>query len=115
MKPQHWALVILFGLLGSMWGARVMLMNANHAHALKSLFPAPDFAYTDQRGARVTKQALAGRPWVANFVFTTCRTVCPLLTAKMVQLQRKLPGVPVRFVSFSVDPEHDTPQALLEY
>src|SRR5581483_6129026 len=123
MKPQLVVLVILFGLVGSMLGARVLLMNAHDAHeaqehaahALKPLFAAPDFRYTDQRGATVTKQSLSGQPWVANFIFTTCRTVCPLLTAKMVQLQRKLPGVPVRFVSFSVDPEHDTQAALLDY
>jgi protein SCO1/2 len=129
MKPQHWALFILFGLLLSMLGARVLLMNAHphhdtpvraeavaeSPHDLRPMWPAPEFAYRDQRGGPVTKQSLSGQPWVANFVFTTCRTVCPLLTAKMVQLQRKLPGVPVRFVSFSVDPAHDTVEALSQY
>jgi protein SCO1/2 len=125
MKPQHFALIIPIGLLISMLAARVLLLDSHHHHEeaeaashtsrLRPMFPAPDFSYVDQRGKTVTKQSLFGKPWVANFVFTTCRTVCPLLTAKMVQLQRKLPDVPVRFVSFSVDPTHDTPQALLEY
>ena len=80
-----------------------------------ALFASPDFAFRDQNGQPVTKASLAGQPYVANFVFTTCRTVCPLLTAKMVRMQRELPGVPVRFVSFSVDPEHDTVEALAAY
>ncbi len=80
-----------------------------------ALWPSPDFAFRDQAGRAVTRASLAGQPYVANFIFTTCRTVCPLLTAKMVRLQRELPGVPLRFVSFSVDPEHDTTEALAAY
>ncbi len=80
-----------------------------------ALFASPDFAFRDQTGHAVTRASLTGQPYVANFIFTTCRTVCPLLTAKMVRLQRELPGVPLRFVSFSVDPEHDTVEALAAY
>ena len=92
----------------------------DYAHVPRSesplpLFPAPDFTFRDQHGEAVTKASLAGQPYVANFVFTTCRTVCPLLTSKMVRLQRELPGLPVHFVSFSVDPEHDTVEALAAY
>lgn len=89
------------------------------AHApkksLEPLFPAPAFAYPDQRGATVTTQTLGGKVWVANFIFTTCRTICPLLSARMVQLQRSLKDADVRFVSFSVDPETDTPAVLAAY
>ncbi len=89
--------------------------SEGRAAPLEPLFPAPAFAYPDQHGQTVTNQTLKGKPWVANFVFTQCRTICPLLTAKMVQLQRKLEGLDLRFVSFSVDPAHDTPEALAEY
>jgi protein SCO1/2 len=82
---------------------------------LPALYASPDFSFRNQQGEPVTKASLAGQPYVANFVFTTCRTVCPLLTAKMVRLQRDLPGVPMHFVSFSVDPEHDTVEALAKY
>lgn len=80
-----------------------------------ALFPSPDFSFRSHSGEAVSKVSLTGQPYVANFIFTTCRTVCPLLTSKMVRLQRDLPGVPVRFVSFSVDPEHDTVEALAAY
>lgn len=82
---------------------------------LEVLYPAPPFAFPDHRGQTVTLESLKGKVWVANFIFTTCRTVCPLLTAKMGQLQRRLEGVDARFLSFSVDPERDTPEALAAY
>jgi protein SCO1/2 len=79
------------------------------------LFAAPEWSFPDQAGRTTTSGALAGKPYVADFVFTQCRTVCPMLTARMVQLQRDLGGVDVRFVSFSVDPGHDTPEKLAAY
>ncbi|MBM4380333.1 MAG: SCO family protein [Deltaproteobacteria bacterium] len=82
---------------------------------LEPLWPVPGFALQDQSGRTVTAQSLRGRTWVLNFIFTQCRTVCPLLTAKMVQLQRRLEGADVAFVSLSVDPEHDTPEVLAAY
>jgi protein SCO1/2 len=82
---------------------------------LEPLWPAPAFALKDQSGRTVTTQSLRGRTWVVNFIFTQCRTICPLLTAKMVQLQRRLEGADVTFVSVSVDPEHDTPAVLSAY
>jgi protein SCO1/2 len=48
-------------------------------------------------------------------VFTRCPSVCPLLTAKFAALQKQLGGLPVRFVSISVDPEYDTPEVLAAY
>ena len=126
MKSQQWALVaavtlvfsvVLFGAIHRMKPppASVAESFTEKPHSLEPLYPAPSFAYTDQHGATVTPLALKGTPYIANFIFTTCRTICPLLTTKMVQLQRQLPGAPLRFVSFSVDPTHDTPKALAAY
>ena len=78
-------------------------------------WPAPEFDLTDQLGRRLTSSSLRGQPYVASFLFTTCRTLCPLLTAKLVMEQRKLRQPMLRFVSFSVDPAHDTQQALAEW
>jgi protein SCO1/2 len=80
-----------------------------------ALWPSPDFSFRAHTGDTASKASLTGKPYIANFIFTTCRTVCPLLTTKMVRLQRQLPGADVRFVSFSVDPEHDTVDALATY
>ena len=126
MKPQHWAIVVATALIVSVLLVGAILKMRPPAassaesftekvHTLEPLFPAPAFAYTDQRGDTVTALTLKGTPYIANFIFTTCRTICPLLTTKMVQLHRLLPGASVRFVSFSVDPSHDTPEVLATY
>ncbi|MET0343889.1 MAG: SCO family protein [Polyangiales bacterium] len=76
----------------------------------------PAFSLTDQRGGTVTDADLRGKVWVANFVFTRCPSVCPLLTAKFKALQERIgPLEGVRYVSMSVDPKHDTPEVLAAY
>jgi len=62
----------------------------------------------------VTLEDLRGAPWVADFIFTRCRGPCPLMTRRMAELGEVLPGE-VRRVSFTVDPEHDSPEVLAEY
>jgi len=74
----------------------------------------PDFRLTERDGSTVTRADLTGHPWVADFIFTRCVTSCPVITARMKELRRRLPPE-VRSVSFSVDPEHDTPSVLSEY
>ncbi|MFN8632800.1 MAG: SCO family protein [Chloroflexota bacterium] len=88
--------------------------------SLPVLFPAPDWSLTDQTGRPFTSAHLAGKVVLADFVFTTCTDICPLLTATMAQVrdqlkQAKLLGDKAVIVSFTVDPEHDTPDALLSY
>ncbi len=76
-----------------------------------------DFALTDQAGRQVSPQDLRGKVWVAAFMFTRCPTICPRITRRMqeVQAQAKKERVPLTLVSFSVDPEYDTPQVLSAY
>lgn len=76
----------------------------------------PHFELVERDGSTVTLSELAGRPWVADFVFTRCQVVCPYLTGRMAELRRRLPdGSRVASVSISVDPEHDTPEVLRAY
>ncbi|HEY4565028.1 MAG TPA: SCO family protein [Thermoanaerobaculia bacterium] len=78
--------------------------------------PVPAFSLTNRDGRTVRLQDLEGKPWIADFIFTRCPASCPLMTARMAKLDRELPDdLDVRLVSFSVDPEHDTPQALQHY
>jgi protein SCO1/2 len=77
----------------------------------------PRFVLTDQHGRPFGSDDLAGRVWVASFVFTRCPTICPRVTAQMSRVQdrgRSLEPA-LHLVSFSVDPEHDTPARLAEY
>jgi protein SCO1 len=77
----------------------------------------PAFSLQDQNGAAVTRESLQGSVWVANFMFTSCPDVCPILTTKMASVRSRLVGerVPVRVVSFTVDPATDTPEVLKRY
>jgi protein SCO1 len=75
------------------------------------------FALTDQRGQAVTPETMRGKVWAAAFMFTRCPTVCPRITRRMRDLQQAAArdGVKLELVSFSVDPEHDTPNVLRAY
>jgi protein SCO1 len=76
-------------------------------------FPLPDFTLTDQNKNQVKRADLEGKVWVASFIFTSCPTICPRLTARFATLQAALlENDDVRFVSISVDPETDTPEKL---
>ena len=76
----------------------------------------PEFALTDQRGRPVGLADLRGAVWVADFIFTRCAGQCPMMTARMAALQRRFASAPqLQLVSITVDPSHDTPEALAAY
>lgn len=75
-----------------------------------------DFELIDQHGKPFSSEELAGKIWIANFVFTSCTAECPLLSQQMSLVRRNIGDRPdVAFVSFSVDPQTDTPERLLTY
>jgi cytochrome oxidase Cu insertion factor (SCO1/SenC/PrrC family) len=76
----------------------------------------PEFSLTEASGATVRRGDLIGKVWIASFLFTRCGDACPLLTRHEVQLQTALPARDdLRLVSFSVDPDWDTPKVLTAY
>src|SRR5262245_7947558 len=78
--------------------------------------PVDDFSLTERGGRTVTNADLAGKVWVASFVFTRCTGGCPQVTGTVARLQdafRDEPGV--RLVTFTVDPERDDPDELKKY
>ena len=57
-----------------------------------------------------------GTVWIADFIFTRCGGSCPILSSRMLALSKKTSDVPaIRYVSFGVDPEYDTPEVLATY
>jgi protein SCO1/2 len=72
------------------------------------------FWLKDQDGATFSEASLDGRIWVAAFMFTRCPTVCPEMVRRMrgIQERAKAAGIELSLVSFSVDPENDTPEVL---
>jgi protein SCO1/2 len=81
---------------------------------LQVLGEIPDFQLVDQKGQKFDRKALDGHVWVADFVYTTCQGPCPRMSSHMRTLQ-KATGRDVRLVSFTVDPDNDTPAVLAAY
>ncbi len=80
-----------------------------------ALWDVPAFAFAGADG-RVTRASdLRGHVWIADFIFTRCTTMCPIITAQMTMLRRAIRSVDIRFVSFSIDPAFDTPDVLEAY
>ncbi|MES1205636.1 MAG: SCO family protein [Pseudomonadota bacterium] len=105
------AVAVLFGVpLG-----RSLVRRAPPSPPVLATLPA--FSLTDQRGQPFGSRELIGKVWVADFIFTSCQTMCPLLTQRMHDLGKRARhlGPDFHLVSFSVDPERDTAPRLAEY
>ena len=75
-----------------------------------------DFSFINQDNETITKDSLSGSIYVANFFFTSCPSICPIMTRNMSYLQDKLSVFPnIRFLSHTVDPVNDTPDKLKSY
>jgi protein SCO1/2 len=75
----------------------------------------PAAALIDHNGKPVTEAIFDGKVTIVDFIFTHCPAVCPMMTDRLELATEDLAGTPVRFVSISMDPEHDTPERLREY
>lgn len=119
IKPIVW--VIAFIAVAALIGlAYVSLKNTRPAMPsapLEKLARVPEFTLTDQTGNAFGSADLKGKIWVANFIFTRCKGPCPLITTRMAELNGKLKKThnEVKLASFTVDPEHDTPEVLSKY
>lgn len=83
---------------------------------LPVLFQVPEFALTNQTGEVIRPSDLLGKVWIADIIFTQCAGPCPGMTRRMAELQQAIPPQsPVRFVTLTAHPEHDTPTVLARY
>ncbi|MFT3706334.1 MAG: SCO family protein [Archangium sp.] len=120
-RPGFWAALVGVAVVGLV-GARVVTRTTESAPPVKReelpvLSTVPAFSFVSQDGKAFESKSMAGKIWVANFIFTRCPNICPKFTAKMGSLQDKsataMPSL--QLVSFTVDPEHDTPEVLRAY
>lgn len=75
-----------------------------------------DFTFTNQNGKKITQEDYKNTIYVADFFFTTCPTICPIMTDNMVWLQEKIKDLPnVKLLSHSVTPDIDSVPVLKEY
>jgi protein SCO1/2 len=91
----------------------IALLSCSSEKPLPVLGQIPEFQLTTQAGQPFSSKQLAGAVWVADFIYTTCTGPCPMMSTKMRRLQSSAPDL--LLLSFSVDPEHDTPEALAQY
>jgi protein SCO1 len=112
-KPIFWFLLV--GLIAVFPIVRAVRHPVPKPPQLR--LPLPGFLLTDQRGKPFGLDDLKGRVWVADFVFTSCPIACPKLTERMAKIQRRSRGLGQAFhlVTFTVDPENDTPERLASY
>ncbi|NVN97824.1 MAG: SCO family protein [Geobacteraceae bacterium] len=102
----------------------VLVSSPSRAEELKykrtiENYTMPDVTLVNQNGARVKLRSLitSDKPVVVDFIYGTCTTICPVLSAGFVNLQQKLgpKSSNVQLISISIDPENDTPKVMKEY
>ena len=75
-----------------------------------------DFSFTNQNGKTITQKDYEGKIYVADFFFTTCKSICPKMTTNLVDVQKAFLDNPkVKLLSFSVMPDVDNVSVLKEY
>jgi protein SCO1/2 len=117
-KRNHAGVAILALLTGLASMTNASGHESKDDQRLSKIGPAPEFTLTNQNGKRVALKDLRGKVLAITFIFASCADTCPLLTAKMVGLQKRLGsdfGSKVYFVSITVDPERDKPEVLRRY
>jgi protein SCO1 len=106
-----WLSAVLFAAYGTVDTAAQARRGADY-------FPNVTLTTQDGESVRFYDDLLKGKIVAINLIYTTCQYACPLETARMSQVQRKLGdrmGRDVFFYSITIDPEHDTPAVLKEY
>ena len=111
--------------LGIVSLAAVLTLSACGNREARGDYPAangnnclPDLSLIDQHGSTVSLASLKGKPVLIDFIYTSCASTCPMLTAKMAAIAHQLGpalGADVTIVSISLDPEHDSPAELEKY
>jgi protein SCO1/2 len=106
---------LLLAALAALGFAGISALKHN-APPLDDFGPVGDFSLTERGGRTVTNTDLAGKVWVASFVFTRCTGPCPQVTGTVARIQTEFANeADVRLVTFTVDPEHDDQGELTRY
>ncbi len=119
-RPGHgraWKRLLVALAAGGLAAAATVALTAPAATDLPSLGQVPAFSMTAETNRPFGSDDLRDKVWIANFIFTRCPTVCPVFSMKMAEIQARTAdlGAQLMLVSFSVDPDWDTPARLAEY
>jgi protein SCO1/2 len=115
-KLWYATLILLPVLTGlSLLWLRQLQVRAVEKRSLGDYGTVPPFELTNQNGAPFGVAQLSGKIWIADFVFTSCPGPCPMISSRMAEIQKPLEKSDVHLVTFTVDPETDTPAVLRDY
>ena len=104
-------IILLFGI----WAVPKIVGSLNKEE-LATIGPVPAFEFTNQKGETISNADYDGKVYVAEFFFTTCPSICPIMNRNMVRIQDEFFGNPnFGVASFSIDPTYDTPEVLQDY
>ena len=104
--------LVTAALLFALWQYEVARLGTR---AMPSFGIVPPFQLIDQNNQPFGSAQLLGKIWIADFIYTTCPGPCPMISSRMSEMQKPLEKTDVQLVSFSVDPEKDTPEVLRTY
>lgn len=96
----------------------VKYLEVNGKEVTDTIFPKiPDFKYLNQDSVMIDSKSLKGKVWIADFFFTSCPSICPPMTSQMKRLSILTKDLAdhVQFISFTIDPEVDTPSQFRKY
>lgn len=76
----------------------------------------PDFKFVNQYGDTITQNSLKGDIYVADFFFTTCPSICPIMHRNMLNVYNEFKSVPdFKIISHTIDPKHDSVAVMKKY
>jgi protein SCO1/2 len=107
-----WVLFILFGFSYPIYRS----LNRTLPPELPVISQVPEFELISENGQRFGSKDLAGRIYLANFVFARCPSICPKMLGQLELIQKRIRGTgkKVAIVTFTVDPEHDNEKVLFD-
>lgn len=114
---QWWVVVCVVALASLLGGGQAM--GAKPYQRAEMDYTMPDVTLIDQDNEEVSLRELiyGDKPVFVDFIYATCTTICPVLSAGFANLQKKLgdDAEQVHLISFSIDPDYDTPEVMAQY
>ena len=115
MKKNSYIIIAFVILIFGIWALPKIMDNFLKKELVK-FEKVPVFEFINQNGKIISNKDFEGKVFLVEFFFTTCPTICPKMNANMVKIQNEFYGNPdFGIASFSIDPEHDTPEVLKAY
>ncbi len=115
MKNYSYIGISLIILIFGIWAVPKIASKFSQPN-LEVIGKVPEFSFIDQNGKTITNQSYKGKVYVVEFFFTTCPSICPIMTDNMIKIDSKFFGNPkFGIASITINPENDTPQVLKLY